>query len=754
MIEIRSCCGVRRNGSLRSSSRSRPGATTKAMSFRAKPSACSKIGGQVLGAFDSELAAGQPGGRPKRWWVSPCLCRESSNPKRSAALTSIRTCWRFAHRTAIAALARNSNGNNGVRRFPAASGTWSGPSIRSKSRMLSSISTGWARSPASIVWISMVYPHLDCRVGSQPTGFWRSGSWIPRELRQLLLSARQQRTHRRTHSGSGFHRPWKASEATRERALDVQLENRRKFQQAFSRGLVVLGFSRDAEGNGVFELGSLTQLQSNHGSVFLRNEERMRIDAIILRELHMPLVRPFETSFGVTRNRRIVLAEVQSEGLTGWGECTAGERPFFSGESTDSAWQVMVKELGPMLAADPGAWWRVPRASFALCAAIPWPKPLLKTPSGIWRRSAKASLSRLLGGVRDSISAASPRHSVLDSRAALDHRARVGRRLSAHQAQVQARLGCGGFRAGAQPLARHSAQLRRQLRLPLRDEDHLESFDAFDLLMIEQPLWHDDFYFHSVLQSASTRPSASTNPSATAAMRWRPSRWSRARSSTSSWAAWAASPRPSPCTTRRWSAAFPSGAAECSSPASAARTTSRFPRSKDSRCPATSPPRRVIGRRHHRARSHGFGGGRDCDSRYAWPRLRGANRPDRKLTVRKETIREMALVAVLAVAEKSAQHTPNEQKIGDYYATCMDEKAIDDAGLKPFQAEFDRISAVTDKKQLTDLLAHDQMINVNALFQLFRTAGFRGCDQTDCCRRPGRSRPAGTRLLLPHRRRR
>ena len=58
----------------------------------------------------------------------------------------------------------------------------------------------------------------------------------------------------------------------------------------------------------------------------------MRIDAIVLRELHMPLVRPFETSFGVTRNRRIVLAEVQSEGLSGWGECTAGERPHFSSE--------------------------------------------------------------------------------------------------------------------------------------------------------------------------------------------------------------------------------------------------------------------------------------------------------------------------------------------------------------------------------------------------------------------------------------
>ena len=77
----------------------------------------------------------------------------------------------------------------------------------------------------------------------------------------------------------------------------------------------------------------------------------MRIDAIILRELHLPLVRPFETSFGVTRKRRILLAEIRSEGLTGWGECTAGEHPFFSAESTETAWAVIVQELGPMLAA-------------------------------------------------------------------------------------------------------------------------------------------------------------------------------------------------------------------------------------------------------------------------------------------------------------------------------------------------------------------------------------------------------------------
>jgi len=68
------------------------------------------------------------------------------------------------------------------------------------------------------------------------------------------------------------------------------------------------------------------------------------------------------------------------------------------------------------------------------------------------------------------------------------------------------------------------------------------------------------------------------------------------------------------------------------------------------------------------------------------------------------------------VAQKSAQHTDNEQKIGDYYATCMDEAAIDAKGLQPLQPELDRIAALGSKKELTALLAHYQMINVGAFF--------------------------------------
>jgi predicted GNAT superfamily acetyltransferase len=56
---------------------------------------------------------------------------------------------------------------------------------------------------------------------------------------------------------------WKATEAGRERALAVQLENRGKFLEAFSQGLTVLGFVRDAEGNGIYELGEPCQLELN-----------------------------------------------------------------------------------------------------------------------------------------------------------------------------------------------------------------------------------------------------------------------------------------------------------------------------------------------------------------------------------------------------------------------------------------------------------------------------------------------------------
>src|SRR5258708_13885142 len=68
-----------------------------------------------------------------------------------------------------------------------------------------------------------------------------------------------------------------------------------------------------------------------------------------MREINMPLAHPFETSFGLTTGRRILLIELESEGLTAWGECVAGEHPYFSDETIDTAWLITENELGPSL---------------------------------------------------------------------------------------------------------------------------------------------------------------------------------------------------------------------------------------------------------------------------------------------------------------------------------------------------------------------------------------------------------------------
>ncbi|MBA3440212.1 MAG: o-succinylbenzoate synthase, partial [Pyrinomonadaceae bacterium] len=76
----------------------------------------------------------------------------------------------------------------------------------------------------------------------------------------------------------------------------------------------------------------------------------MRIEVVELREIRLPLIHFFETSFGRTTVRRIMLVRVQDvDGAEGWGECTAGEGPFYSEEWIESAWSVMETYLAPMV---------------------------------------------------------------------------------------------------------------------------------------------------------------------------------------------------------------------------------------------------------------------------------------------------------------------------------------------------------------------------------------------------------------------
>ena len=234
----------------------------------------------------------------------------------------------------------------------------------------------------------------------------------------------------------------------------------------------------------------------------------MRIDAIILRELQMPLVRPFETSFGVTRNRRILLVEIQSEGLSGWGECTAGERPFFSAESTDTAWAVITQELGPMLNSEhPEHGGQCPRIFYQV-RGNPMARAALE--NAIWDLEAQRegiSLAKLIGGVQESIACG----------VSIGIQSSIGELMSV----IERELGAGYQRVKLKVKPGWDIEVLERVRsrwpeitlsvdansaYKLRDADHLTQFDRYDLLMIEQPLWHDDFYYHSMLQKRLETP--------------------------------------------------------------------------------------------------------------------------------------------------------------------------------------------------------------------------------------------------------
>jgi O-succinylbenzoate synthase len=234
----------------------------------------------------------------------------------------------------------------------------------------------------------------------------------------------------------------------------------------------------------------------------------MRIDGIILRELHLPLVRPFETSFGVTRNRRILLAEVRSEGLTGWGECTAGERPHFSGESTDTAWQVLTNDLGPMLARATVEHGGDCPKIFSVVRGNPMAKAALE--NAIWDVEAQregVSLSQLIGGVRDRIPCGVSLGIQKSIPELMDI---IERELASGYQRIKLKCKPGWdvevFEKVRNQWPDIMLSCDANSAYKLRDADHLVVFDAFDLLMVEQPLWHDDFYYHSMLQKRMNTP--------------------------------------------------------------------------------------------------------------------------------------------------------------------------------------------------------------------------------------------------------
>jgi O-succinylbenzoate synthase len=228
----------------------------------------------------------------------------------------------------------------------------------------------------------------------------------------------------------------------------------------------------------------------------------MKIEAITLREIHMPLVHFFETSFGRTTERRILLVTVHTGGPEGWGECVAGEDPFYNEESVETAWYALERYIVPMTlgktlekAAELPAMLTRVRGHRMAKAALE---------NALWDSEAQVRqmpLSKLLGGSLQEI----------------DCGVSIGIQNSVEQLmeKIETEVSAGYRRIKVKCKPGWDVEVFEKIRerwpdlvlscdansaYTLDQIEHLKKFDRFNLLMIEQPLWHDDFYHHARLQ--------------------------------------------------------------------------------------------------------------------------------------------------------------------------------------------------------------------------------------------------------------
>ena len=234
----------------------------------------------------------------------------------------------------------------------------------------------------------------------------------------------------------------------------------------------------------------------------------MRLRKITLREIHIPLIAPFETSFGSTSLRRILLVEAEVDGISGWGECTAGENPYYSYETVETARHIIRDFLWPMLK---GRELNAASEVFDLLAQVRghnMAKAAVET--AIWDAEAKQNnlpLAKLLGGAREEISSGvsigiQPSIEVLI--------AKVEKELAAGYQRVKIKIKPGNDVEPARALRQRFPRLRLMVdansAYSLEDALLLQQLDQFFLIMIEQPLGYDDLYSHAALQRQLETP--------------------------------------------------------------------------------------------------------------------------------------------------------------------------------------------------------------------------------------------------------
>jgi O-succinylbenzoate synthase len=228
----------------------------------------------------------------------------------------------------------------------------------------------------------------------------------------------------------------------------------------------------------------------------------MKIESITLREVQLPLVQFFETSFGRIHERRILLVTVQGDDVAGWGECVSDAAPYYSSEWFDSSWITIQRYLAPMVLGKTVASGRECGPLMGKVTGHNMAKAAIE--NAVWDAEARQKqipLWRLLGGTLREIPCG----------------VSIGIQDSVEQliGKIEAELAAGYRRIKIKVKPGWDIRVLERIRsrwpeitlsvdansaYRLDEIEHLREFDQFNLLMIEQPLWNDDIYYHSRLQ--------------------------------------------------------------------------------------------------------------------------------------------------------------------------------------------------------------------------------------------------------------
>ena len=228
----------------------------------------------------------------------------------------------------------------------------------------------------------------------------------------------------------------------------------------------------------------------------------MKIEALTLREIKMPLVDFFETSFGRIYDRRILLVTVHCDGIVGWGECVADGAPFYSSEWIDSSWITIQHWLAPAIL---GKVIDHPAESARLMGRVRGHRMAKgAVENALWDAAARQQekpLWRLLGGTLREIPCGVS-IGIQDSIEQL--LGKIERELAAGYRRIKVKVKPGWDLNVLERIRSRWPDITLSCdansAYTLDQVEHLRKFDQFNLLMIEQPLWDDDIYNHCRLQ--------------------------------------------------------------------------------------------------------------------------------------------------------------------------------------------------------------------------------------------------------------